>query len=201
MSTKSNEELRKINKKSVNESVQNALNSFSDNTKSRIVEITAKTVIAEKRTPLPPNAMVFQLAASLCSANLNGVANRILMHFIAEVGYENFIGIDQKTIADKLNISLRSVTRGLAELSEINVLQSIDHPTDKRRKDYFINPAMMWKGNSFTRKERIKKLSLEDKNQTNLFNQPQSELNIDFYNKKENVKLSENTNFLNETNK
>ena len=75
MSTKSNEELRKINKKTVNESVQNALNSFSDNTKSRIVEITAKTVIAEKRTPLPPNAMVFQLAASLCSDNLNGVAN------------------------------------------------------------------------------------------------------------------------------
>ena len=201
MSTKSNEELRKINKKTVNESVQNALNSFSDNTKSRIVEITAKTVIAEKRTPLPPNAMVFQLAASLCSANLNGVANRILMHFIAEVGYENFIGIDQKTIADKLNISLRSVTRGLAELSEINVLQSIDHPTDKRRKDYFINPAMMWKGNSFTRKERIKKLSLEDKSQMNLFNQPQSELNIDFYDKNEKVKLSENTNFLNETNK
>ena len=123
------------------------------------------------------------------------------MHFIAEVGYENFIGIDQKTIADKLNISLRSVTRGLAELSEINVLQSIDHPTDKRRKDYFINPAMMWKGNSFTRKERIKKLSLEDKSQMNLFNQPQSELNIDFYDKNEKVKLSENTNFLNETKK
>jgi hypothetical protein len=194
----SNNQLKNINKKKITESVSNALKS-SENT--RVVEITAKTIISEKRTPLPPNAMVFQLAASLCSANLNGVANRILMHFIAEVGYENYIGIDQKTIAEKLNISLRSVTRGLAELSEINILQSLEHPTDKRRRDYFINPAMLWKGNSYTRKERVKRIATDPSiNQgLDLFNQPQSELNLDFYStKKELKKIEENNNFLNE---
>jgi len=193
-----------IDKKKVTEAVYNALqneNNVINGKDAKVSEIVTTVRIGEKKTPLPPNAMVFQLAASLCSANLNGAANRILMHFIAEVGWENYIGIDQKTIAEKLSMSLRSVTRGLHELKEINILQQMNHPTDKRRKDYFINPAMLWKGNSYTRKERVRKIKeLDSQISLNLFNEEQPELNEKFYlpkSKKQN-KIQNNTDFLNE---
>jgi hypothetical protein len=193
-----------IDRKKVTEAVYNALqneNNVINGKDVKVSEIVTTVRIGEKKTPLPPNAMVFQLAASLCSANLNGAANRILMHFIAEVGWENYIGIDQKTIAEKLSMSLRSVTRGLHELKEINILQQMNHPTDKRRKDYFINPAMLWKGNSYTRKERVRKIKeLDSQISLNLFNEEQPELNEKFYlpkSKKQN-KIQNNTEFLNE---
>ena len=193
-----------IDKRKVTEAVYNALqneNNVINGKDAKVSEIVTTVRIGEKKTPLPPNAMVFQLAASLCSANLNGAANRILMHFIAEVGWENYIGIDQKTIAEKLSMSLRSVTRGLHELKEINILQQMNHPTDKRRKDYFINPAMLWKGNSYTRKERVRKIKeLDSQISLNLFNEEQPELNEKFYlpkSKKQN-KIQNNTDFLNE---
>lgn len=193
-----------IDKKKITESVYNALNDGKDVNKGntlKVMEVVANITVREKRIPLPANAMVFQLAASLCSVNLNGAANRILMHFIAEVGYENYIGIDQKTISEKLNMSLRSVTRGLQELKEINILQQLNHPTDKRRKDYFINPSMMWKGNSYTRKERVDKLTQDDKQGTlNLFNEEQPDLNEKFYQPKSKKPkgMKENLDFLNE---
>jgi predicted transcriptional regulator len=193
-----------IDRKKVTKAVYNALkekNDVNGESRLKVSEIVTTVRISDKKTPLPANAMVFQLAASLCSANLNGAANRILMHFIAEVGWENYIGIDQKTIAEKLNMSLRSVTRGLQELKEINILQQMDHPTDKRRKDYFINPAMLWKGNSHTRKQRVKKIADIDEKQLNLFGEKHSELDSDFYKPSKKIKplpISENLDFLNE---
>lgn len=129
--------------------------------------VTIRT--APKRISLPPNMMVFQAAAYLCATKLNASTNRILMFFFAKSAYENFIGVDIKTICEELKMSKPTVCDGLALLEENNVLIKYQNVHDKRRHDYFINPVSAWKGNSYTRKEKLKVMESANTNQLELF--------------------------------
>lgn len=133
-----------------------------------------KVVISKqkKRIPLPPNVMVFQAFAYLSATELKPSTNRILMLLFAQSAYENFIGMDVKTISEDLKMSERSVIRGLNELEKNNIIIKYKHPSDKRRHDYFINPTASWKGNSFTRNKMIKST---DPNQLEMFPKPPAE--------------------------
>jgi DNA-binding MarR family transcriptional regulator len=73
---------------------------------------------------------------------------RVLFYLISLSEYENFISIDVKTIAENMNMSPLSVKRATKQLSDDNVIKKIDHPSDKRRIDYFLNPMAMWRGKS-----------------------------------------------------
>lgn len=122
--------------------------------------------IKSKRQPLPPNIMVFQTFAYLAATLLKPSSNRVLMLFFAESGYENYTGMDQTSIAEKLNISLKSVGNAVKELEDNGIIIKTPHPSDKRRIDYFLNPFTSWKGNSFSRKRILN--SLPD-NQLSMF--------------------------------
>lgn len=122
--------------------------------------------VGQKRTPLPPNIMVFQAFAYLAATALSPSTNKVLMLFLAHSGYENFVGIDQKTIAEDVGLSNRSVSNAIKELEENKIIVKTPHPSDRRRNDYFLNPFGSWKGNAFSRKEMIRKLP---SNQLSLF--------------------------------
>ena len=119
-----------------------------------------------KRIPLPANIMVFQAFAYLAATRLKDCSNRVLMLLFSKSGYENFVSMDIVTIAEELNYTERSVIAALNELTENKIIIKTQHPSDKRRNDYFINPVAAWKGNGFTRKKRIEMI---DPAQTRLF--------------------------------
>ena len=142
-----------------------------DTNGSRPVETNVYIRTAPKRISLPPNMMVFQAAAYLCSTKLNASTNRILMFFFAKSAYENYIGIDIKTLMAELNMSKPTVVNGLKELEENNIIIKYQNVNDNRRHDYFINPITAWKGNSYTRDKQIKKIAGSNPGQLELFSE------------------------------
>jgi len=115
---------------------------------------------------LPPNIMVFQTFAYLAATRLKPASNKVLMLFFANSAYENYIGMDILAISEKLDISERQVARAIKELKDNNIIISTNHPSDKRRNDYFLNPHSAWKGNSVSRK---KLMQIVPDNQLSLF--------------------------------
>jgi hypothetical protein len=123
-----------------------------------------------KRIPLPQHVMLFQAFAYLASTKLKPVTNKVLMFLFSRSVYENFIGLDVKTIAEELNMTDRSIISALKELEDNNIIIKTPNLTDKRRHDYFINPTAAWKGNGHSRMNMMKKLQ-SNKNQISLFNE------------------------------
>lgn len=121
-----------------------------------------------KKAPLPPNIMVFQKFAYLSATKLKPSSNRILMLFLSMSSYENWLGMDVKTIQEELDISKKTVIQALSELEDNNIIIKTINPQDHRRHDYFINPLSAWKGNSNTRKKMIQNLKIHT-NQLSLF--------------------------------
>jgi hypothetical protein len=138
-------------------------------------EITVNIRKDVKKIPLPPSVIVFQAAAYLCSTRLNASANRILMYFFSKSAYENYVGIDVKTLMEELSVSKPTVVNALKDLEDNNILIKFQNVNDKRRHDYFINPITAWKGNSFTRQKNINAIKEKDPTQLNLFNIPKVE--------------------------
>lgn len=118
------------------------------------------------RVALAPNIMVFQTFAYLAATTLKPSSNKVLMLFFANSAYENYIGMDIVAIAEKLEVSERTVINALKELTKHNIIIKTDHPNDKRRNDYFLNPFASWKGNSASRKKMIQ---IIPENQLSLF--------------------------------
>jgi len=133
-------------------------------------EITVNIRTEKKKIPLPPSIIVFQAAAYLCATKLNASTNRILMFFFSKSVYENFIGIDVKTLMSELDMSKPTIVNALKELEVNNILIKYKNVNDSRRHDYFINPITAWKGNSYTRNEKIKAIKETDSKQLDLFN-------------------------------
>ena len=154
----------KKNKELVAREVFEVVHDWESRTETKV---TIRT--APKRISLPPNMMVFQAAAYLCATKLNASTNRILMFFFAKSGYENFIGVDVKTLCEELRMSKPTVCDGLKALEENNVLVKYQNVHDKRRHDYFINPVSAWKGNSFTRDQKLKTMATANTKQLELF--------------------------------
>src|SRR5690554_4423844 len=126
---------------------------------SELDGFTSIKVFQERnKIPLPPNIMVFQAFAYLAATALKPSTNKVLMLFLAHSGYENFVGIDQKTIAEDVGLSDRRVRAAIAELEKHKIIIKTPNVTDRRRNDYFLNPFSSWKGNAFSRKEILRKL-------------------------------------------
>jgi predicted transcriptional regulator len=129
------------------------------------------TTIYKSRTGKMPDS-VFVLQDFALKLAIRGVYNlityRILFYFIAVSQYENFISADVKTIAEDLNISVPSVKRATKQLTDDNIIMKIEHPKDKRRIDYFLNPKATWRGKTMNRDKFIDKAK-KNKLQLELF--------------------------------
>ena len=141
---------------------------IAENVKNLVKDGTTVNVnvFTGKKVPLPPNIMVFQTFAYLAATELKPATNKVLMLFFASSGYENFVSMDIQTIAEKLEISMRSVSYAIRELKKHNVILQTKYLADRRRNEYYLNPLSSWKGNS---KSRKKMLQIIPSNQLSLF--------------------------------
>jgi predicted transcriptional regulator len=154
-------------KRSITEEVQKLVK----NEHPDIENISTKIIIKHNSgVKLPQNVMVFQKFAYLAATKLKPSTNQVLMLFWAMSEYENYVSMDVKTLSETLVIDERTVIRALNELEQYNIIIRTKHPSDKRRNDYFINPAASWKGNSNARAKKIKELATNiDPRQYKLF--------------------------------
>jgi predicted transcriptional regulator len=129
-------------------------------------EINVNIRYEKKKVPMEPNVMVFQKFAYYASVNLSPSTCKILFFMVSLSAYENYLQIDVQTIMDELAIkSKTTVVNALKELEKHKVLMKIQHPIDKRRHDYFINPISMWKGHGWAQKKMIDKIRKSDPQQ------------------------------------
>ena len=124
----------------------------------------ANTFIKTKKANMPPFIFLVQQFAKVFSEkiDLNASTYRIFFHFMALLEYENFISVDIQTISENLNLSSRTIIRGIKDLEDLNIVKKTLHINDKRRHEYFINPIAIWKGNANSRNKTIKKLQEKD---------------------------------------
>lgn len=136
------------------------------------IEFSVYNTIKPKKVYIPEYVALFQDMAQKFSKEFifTGTEYRLLFYLISLVGYQNFIGIDIKSIAENLGIHEKTVSRGIAKLVEINIVIKMDNMTDKRRNDYFVNMDMFWKGSPQTRLKVKKKL--ENKHGLNVLELP-----------------------------
>lgn len=127
--------------------------------------------IGKAKSNLAPSVILYQEAGYWAATTLKPASNSVIMLFLSISAFENYVGIDQSTIAEKLKMTVRTVQKSIRELIEYNVIVKIQNPTDKRRSDYFINPFMSWKGKQNERRKMIQKIKKDEmnKNQLSLF--------------------------------
>jgi hypothetical protein len=131
------------------------------------ISVDSTLILKIKQGKMPDAVFVLQ---NFCKNIANRIdytqsTFRVLFYLISLSEYENFISIDVKTIAENMNMSPLSVKRATKQLSDDNVIKKIDHPSDKRRIDYFLNPMAMWRGKTLNRdkfliKAKAKKIQL-----------------------------------------
>jgi hypothetical protein len=127
-------------------------------------EVASVTVRVDPigRVKMPSSTFLIQASAQLASAKLSSSTCRVLLFLLSQSEYQNYIGIDIKSICDSIDMSKKSVINALSSLVNEGVILKITNATDRRRHDYFINPLVAWKGKSFNRKKQIGELLISD---------------------------------------
>lgn len=135
------------------------------------MDVQVTNIVKQRTGKMPQAVFLLQSFAQKVSCRKDYSANtfRVLMYFFALSKYENFVSIDVKTISENLEISEMSVKRATKQLTDDNIILKIEHPSDKRRIDYFLNPMASWKGKSLNRDKAINKLTKKNKAQLDMF--------------------------------
>jgi hypothetical protein len=127
--------------------------------KDRGLNVNSTTIISVGNGKMPDSVFVLQqFCIEISKRDYSTHTFRVLFYLFGLSQYENFVSIDIKTIAEFLKIAERSVLRATKDLEVGNILIKMTHPSDRRRKDYFINPMAAWRGKTINRTKSIKKL-------------------------------------------
>ena len=144
--------------------LENIVESINENIRGN----NAITIINNRQYPkgVPEWVMLFQAAIGGDLINkLTPSGCKVFLKMISLLQWSNFIGCDQSTLAEDLDMSERSVNRAVSELKEFGVIISYKDPQDRKRNVYMINPIHAWKGKM---NKRQKVLKIMNKNQTSL---------------------------------
>lgn len=139
--------------------------------KDNNMDVQVTTVVKQRTGKMPQAVFLLQSFAQKVAFRKDYSANtfRVMMYFFALSQYENFVSIDVKSISENLEISEMSVKRATKQLTDDNIIIKTEHPSDKRRTDYFLNPMASWKGKSLNRDKAIEKLQKKNKTQLDMF--------------------------------
>lgn len=85
---------------------------------------------------------------------LNHDQMRVLMAFLAELDYENYIQVAQMDIAEKLKMQKSHVSRAVKNLIEFGII--LEGPKIGRSRTYRLNPQFGWKGTVTNHKKALK---------------------------------------------
>jgi DNA-binding MarR family transcriptional regulator len=143
---------------------------------------TAKvTMIIAKDIPKYKEAftLFFQEMNKLAIKRMKPVSGKLLYYLHCIVEYENKISKTTEEMAEEIGYSKKQVERGMKELEQLNIIQKVKHPQDKRSYLMFLNPYTSWKGKKKGRDKRIQDNPL----QLSFFEKPKELIkpNADFH--------------------
>ena len=102
--------------------------------------------------------------------DMTGEAWRVLMKMVAKLGMQNWVHVEQKTIAEELKMQKSHVSRAVKKLLEKGILE--EGPRIGKSKSYRLSVDLGWKGPGkeygnltllkAVGKEKVLKKSLED---------------------------------------
>lgn len=80
--------------------------------------------------------------------DMTGEVTRVLHYLFANLGFENYIVLPQRQIAEELNIKKENISRAMKILTEKGII--VEGPKLGRTKTYRLNNKYGWKGKTKT---------------------------------------------------
>ena len=129
--------------------------------KKELGEDTAVNFFVTRKIPKTADfVMVYQeTMKKILEGEISLSTVKVFAYMMMNMSFENFIGIDLKSISDKIRMPLPTVKKAMSELKESGMLISIKDNFDARRNVYRLNPIIAWKG-KVTSRIKASKLSL-----------------------------------------
>ena len=98
-------------------------------------------------------SICYQESFADLARNLSGGELRVLMHLIGVMKYDNVIfGVTLRGVAKKIDAGVNTVKAGLEGLKKKNLIRQMGNGRDKMT---VVNPSIVWKGNWYTKKNKI----------------------------------------------
>jgi predicted transcriptional regulator len=121
-------------------------------------EGSAITVINGRKFPkgVPEFVFLFQSIGKDLAKKLTPSACKVLLYMVSLMEYSNHVGCNQGTLAEELELSVRSVNGAIKELRDMAVIISYKDPQDRKRNVYMVNPHSAWKGKMSKRQAFLK---------------------------------------------
>lgn len=139
----------------VNKLTQEKLVSGAKESLGEDVNVTIS--IRHKIAKTPDFVMIYQeVGKKVLEGEISLSTSKVFFYLIMNIGFENFIGIDLKSISENIKMPLPTVKKTMKELKEIGILISIKDNFDGRRNVYRFNPVVAWKGKVNNRSKAIK---------------------------------------------
>ncbi len=153
--------INKLQAENISKSIQNEVN-----------ENMQVSVLFKSKIPrIPDYTQVFQEALKriVAGEGMTLITYRVFCYLLGTMQFENFIGINIKTMAEDLNVSEPSIKRAMKQLKELNIVISIKDTMDRRLNCYMLNPKAAWKGKAKNYISVVKKMkNLKDPGQLKL---------------------------------
>lgn len=135
--------------------------------KNQLGEDVAVSLHVKKKIHKTPDFVMFyqEVGKRILEGEMKLSSSKVFFYLMVTMSFENFIGIDMKTISEKINMPLRTVTLAMKELKEAGIVMAIKNNFDSRRNDYRLNPIVVWKGKVNSRTKSIKENPMQIKMQ------------------------------------
>jgi predicted transcriptional regulator len=118
-----------------------------------------------------PFVMLTQRLALEMAVNGDKATAIVFLYFVGIQAYKNTVGVDVKTMQEKLGYSRSTISRCIKQLSTWNIVKVSQNAIDTRRQDYTMNPHGVWKGDAFEKKKVMRIMeSVYDNEQLDMFN-------------------------------
>lgn len=140
------------------ENEKKAFENISEGIKKQLGEDVAVSVsIRRKIAKTPDFVMIYQeIGKKVLEGTISLSTSKVFFYLVMNIDFENFIGIDLKSISENIKMPLPTVKKTMRELKEIGILISIKDNFDTRRNIYRLNPVVAWKGKVNNRTKAIK---------------------------------------------
>jgi len=114
--------------------------------------------IRKAKIPVTPDfVMVYQeVGKKILEGNIALSSSKVFFYLIMNIDFQNFIGIDLKSISENIKMPLPTVKKAMRELKEAGILLSVKDNFDARRNVYRLNPLTAWKGKVRNRIKQMK---------------------------------------------
>lgn len=110
--------------------------------------------------------MIYQeIGKKILEGDISLSAVKLFYYMANHMQFENFIGIDLKTISENIKMPLSTVKEAMRDIKDMGLVISIKDNFDNRRNVYRINPVVAWKG----KVKNKKKIAIIDPAQTAMF--------------------------------